>query len=176
MEKFWNVIGELTGVLLKLPLWGKMAVIGALGSLALAILPPVDKPFRLTYQINGITERDAHAEYTYASTFTNKFPIEYINTTDVPKVRDMVIILKEVTPEMAQDRDLYDEVINSDDTEVYFYRDEKGKRYDDWLQAVWDYKKDAARLDAIFAFLTTTSIALASYPGLVRRLISLIPR
>ncbi len=175
MEKVLNALGELAGVFIKLPLWGKLSVLASLGTLALAINPPVDKPFRLTYQINGITERDGHIGYTYASTFTNMFPDEYINTSDAPAVRDMVIILKEVTPEMAQDRDLYDKVINSDDTEVYFYRDEKGKRYDDWLQALWDHKIEGARMKYTFAFLLSVSASLVSYPGLIRKLLNLIP-
>ncbi len=152
-------IQRLVNVFKRLPLWGKFMSLSALATLYVAIRPTVKEPGDLAYQINGIVERNGVVEYAYQSTFTDKFPDEYINTDDAPKVKDMVIILRE-----------------KGDDEIYFYRDTPGKKYDDWHQAVWKERKKEQRKKMTFTFLLTMGLTFFSYSGIIGGLLDLIPR
>ncbi len=149
----------LVNIFKQLPVLGKLTAISSLITLAIAIHPTVEEPGRLAYQINGIVERDGVVEYAYRSTFTDKFPDEYINTSADPKVKDMVIILRE-----------------KGDDEIYFYRDTPGKKYDDWHQAVWDERKKEQRVNMMIAFMVSMGLTIVSYPGVIRRLLELVPK
>ncbi len=160
MNKVKAIFADLARVYKLLPFWGQSLLLASMVSWYVAVFPTVDEPKHLTYQINGIAQtEDGEVRYSYLSRFTDEFPDEYINTSASPEVGDMVIILRE-----------------KGEDEVYFYRDEPGKKYPDWRNAVWDYKKDRQREVMVASFLFSISIALASYPGLITRLWDLIPK
>ncbi len=149
----------LAKIFKKLPLWGKITAISSLATLCVAIHPVVEEPGRMAYAINGIVERDGVVEYAHHTNFVDKLPDVYINTTDDPKVTDMVILLRE-----------------KGDDRVYFYRDEPGKRYEDWHQAVWDERKKDQRVSMIISFLISMGLTIGSYPGVIGRLLDLVPK
>ncbi len=149
----------LAKIFKKLPLWGKITAISSLATLCVAIHPVVEEPGRLSYHINGIKKEDGQLKFVVRSMFTDEFPEEYINTSDDPKATDMVIILRE-----------------KGDDRVYFYRDEPGKRYEDWHQAVWDERKKDQRVSMIISFLISMGLTIGSYPGVIGRLLDLVPK
>ncbi len=156
-----GLIQEIVRVFKTLPLWGKLAVMSSLATLTVAIAPTVPNPARLIYRFDSITVKNGNLVYTGGYFFTDKFPDKYINTSMDPEEGDMVIILRERDAER---------------NDVYFYRQERGKRYEDWHQAVWDYKKKQQRTSMTMAFMLSMGLAIGSYPGLIRRLLELIPR
>ncbi len=149
----------LAKIFKKLPLGGKITAISSLATLCVAIHPVVEEPGRLKTAINGIVERDGVVQYAYRTTITDELPKEYINTSDDPKVTDVVILLRE-----------------KGDDRLYFYRDEPGKRYEDWHQAVWDERKKDQRVSMIISFLISMGLTIGSYPGVIGRLLDLVPK
>lgn len=157
---FKKLVQDFYRILKTLPNYGKVLAVASVATLYVAINPSVKWPTVMGYEYNWVRERDGKMVYALRTKLAaNQKPTTYVNTGTKPHPGDEIVIIK------VHDR-----------KKPYFFRHEFGKGYRRWEEAIYDYRKSQKRKRMIVSFLFSTGLCLASYPGLVRRMLALIPK
>ena len=157
---FKKLVQDFYRILKTLPNYGKVLAVASVATLYVAINPSVKWPTVMGYEYNWVRERDGKMVYALRTKLAaNQKPTTYVNTGTEPHPGDEIVIIK------VHDR-----------KKPYFFRHEFGKGYRRWEEAIYDYRKSQKRKRMIVSFLFCTCLCLASYPGLVRRMLALIPK
>lgn len=159
-----KLMDDFFRILKNLPNYGKVMAFGALATLYLAINPIYELPVALYGQYNRVTERNGKLDFTLPPMFVKNFPqdAEYINTGNKPKPGEEFAILKT------------DEKDGSH--KYYLYKHYFSHSHPEWNAAIKEYRKTKSRKKMTAAFLFSMGICLISYPGMIRRFMSLIPK
>lgn len=159
--EFKKLLVDFYRAFLKLPNYGKVLAVASIATLYLAIFPSVKQPIMYKYEWNRIelNEKGEKVFLRKSAIAKDGVPSFYVNSSQTPKPKDTMVILDII-----------------DDDTPYMFKEERGTNVFDWVEAVYDYKKSAKRKKMAASFLFSITLAMASYPGLIRRLWNLIPK
>ena len=161
---FKNLVLDFYRILRKLPNYGKVLALASVATLYVAIHPTVTEPKMVHRHYNRVIEKDGKLDFKLTPMFIKKFPknSEYINTGTKPHLGDEFVVLKT------------DEEDGSH--KYYLYRHVFGHNITEWKAAIVKYRKSEKRRRMTESFLYSISLCLGSYPGLIRRMLNLIPK
>lgn len=161
---FKKILSDFYRILRNLPNYGKIMALASVATLYVAINPTIEKPQLLHWHYNKVIEVNGKNEFRLTPMFVKKFPrnAKYINTGTKPHPGEEFVIIKT------------DEKDGSH--KYYLYRHVFGHNYSEWMTCIESYRKTEKRKKMTASFLFCAGICLASYPGLVRRMLSLIPK
>lgn len=159
--EFKKLVMDFYRAFLKLPNYGKVLALASIATLYLALFPSVKKPIMRKYEWNRIElNEDGKKVFLRKSAIAKDgVPSYYVNSDQKPKPKDTMVILDVI-----------------DDDTPYMYKEVRGSMPWHWMDAVYEYKKSAKRKKMAASFLFSITLAMASYPGLIRRLWNLIPK
>lgn len=161
---FSKLMDDFYCILRNLPNYGKVMAMASLATLYLAINPMYETPVAIYGQYNRVVERNGKLDFTLPPMFVKKFPqdAEYINTGRKPQPGEEFAIIKT------------DEKDGSH--KYYLYKHAFGHSHSEWKATIKEYRKTQSRKKMTASFLFSVGICLASYPGLIRRMLNLIPK
>lgn len=161
---FKKLVLDFYRVLRNLPNYGKVLALASVATLYVAIHPTVTEPKAIHRHYNRVIEKNGKLDFMLPPMFITKFPknSEYINTGTKPHLDDQFVVLKT------------DEKDGSH--KYYIYRHVFGHNLNEWQASIMEYRKQEKRRKMTTSFLFSISLCLASYPGLIRRMLNLIPK
>ena len=160
--KFKKLALDFYRALSKLPNWGKVMALASVASLFCAIHPVVKPINDLTYNHNRlyVNEKGKLDLYLYPSV-SKEFPNEYININRKPCAGDNVVILRErLNPK----------------GEIFMFYNPRVSGGTAWKKCLNSYLKNRQRKKMALSFVFSASLCLGSFPGLIKRMLELIPR
>ena len=160
--KFKKLALDFYRALSKLPNWGKVMALASVASHFCAIHPVVKPINDLTYNHNRlyVNEKGKLDLYMFASV-SNEFPNEYININRKPCAGDNVVILRERLNEKG---------------EIFMFYNPRASGITVWRKNLNNYLKNRQRKKMAVSFLFSARLCLGSFPGLIKRMMELIPR
>ena len=161
---FKKLVQDFYRIVRNLPNYGKILAVASVATLCVAIHPTVTGPKAIHRHYNRVIEKNGKLDFMLTPMFITKFPknSEYINTGTKPHLDDQFVVLKT------------DEKDGSH--KYYIYRHVFGHNLNEWYASIMEYRKKEKRKKMTASFLFSISLCMASYPGLIRRMIKLIPK